>query len=300
MMNRIQSTRMHLVKFLFILPLMGVLLVSFRGRVSGLLGADGSPALNIAGIVTDDQTLQPLEGVTVSDITSGLSAVTDIRGFYKLHIPAGNKSVLLSLQTHKEGYATNKYGYLIGRLDQSRGLIYLQTLHRANDPRPGMSLDVPMGQKFPVDPAYEDAEATLDGARTQAVEEAKNFRNAERPDTSRKLPDPSVIGIGVNDGKIQISSSTGKKEGAPPLLFVIDGVPGKFDPGVLTPQSVYSVDVLSAEKSLALYPDKCNKCVVLEFTTRPNRERRDDSKWGPYFSRGSVTSDQNKVLLYYH
>lgn len=40
MMNKMKSAKLHLVKFLFILPLLAVLLLSFRERISGMLESD--------------------------------------------------------------------------------------------------------------------------------------------------------------------------------------------------------------------------------------------------------------------
>ena len=299
MMNRIQSARVHLVKFLFILPLMGVLLVSFRGGVRRLLRTDGVPVVNVAGIVTDDVTYQPLMGVTVQDNTSGLSTVTDTRGFFKLRIPAKKDSVWLYLYTHKDGYTTSKYGYVMRDLRQSRGLMRLEALHPVGDPRPGKALESPWGQSLPVDPGYADLQAELDFARN-TITGMEGVKSTGQD--SGRLPDPSIIEVGVNHDKLVIRSNMGARAGVPTLLYVIDGVPGKFDQEALTPRTVYTVDLLTSERSRALYGEKCDKCIAIEITTKQNRQRRaiEKEKWGPSDSNGHLLSGKDSVLMFWH
>ena len=92
MMNKMRSARVQLLKFLFILPLLAVLLVAFRDRYSGLWKRrDGAPVVNIAGIVYDLETRQPIAGVAVRDRRTGLGTESDGRGFYKFSIPFGDR-----------------------------------------------------------------------------------------------------------------------------------------------------------------------------------------------------------------
>lgn len=296
MMNRIQSARVHLLKFLFILPLMSILLVSFRGRVNRLFHGGGLLTVNVAGVVTDDQNLQPLEGVTVRDNTSGLSVVTDARGYYKLQIPMKNGSAKLDLETSKAGYVGSRFGTV---LSKSCGLIQLETMHLKDDRRPGMSLTSPYSREVPADPEYADVIAVFKSASQEARDEKAEESRMQFQDDGRPRP-PGIISTGVSNGRLYFSSSTGNNGGVPSLLYVIDGIPGKFDPEALTPKAVYSIDQLSTEKSQALYPEKCDKCIAIEITTRQNKDRRAISSWGPYYSKGSLRSDNNKILLYYH
>ncbi len=85
MMNKIRSARLHLLRFLFILPLLAVLLVAFRDRYSELWRpSSGKVYVNAAGIIIDIDSKSALAGVTVRDKASGLQAVSDTKGFYKL------------------------------------------------------------------------------------------------------------------------------------------------------------------------------------------------------------------------
>jgi len=82
MMNKMKSARLHLGRFLFVLPLLAVLLVAFRGAGGGPSGQN----MITAGIVLDVSTRQPLAGVLVKERLSGVSAITNKQGFYSLTI----------------------------------------------------------------------------------------------------------------------------------------------------------------------------------------------------------------------
>jgi TonB-dependent SusC/RagA subfamily outer membrane receptor len=60
MMNKSRSTRLHLLKFLFIVPLLGVLLVAFRDKVDIDLSASHSKATGIEALRVNDTTPTPI------------------------------------------------------------------------------------------------------------------------------------------------------------------------------------------------------------------------------------------------
>lgn len=101
MMNKIKSAKVHLLRFLFVLPLLAVLLVSFREKISHLLHDDKvktgttvneeatapTPQLQnmyVAGKVVDHNTYEPVGGVPL-----------------KLFV---NNKLIATLQTDAEGY----------------------------------------------------------------------------------------------------------------------------------------------------------------------------------------------------
>ncbi|MEP7278343.1 MAG: M56 family metallopeptidase [Bacteroidota bacterium] len=90
MMNKMKSAKLHLTKFLFILPLMLVSLLAFRNKIND----NNQESFVFTGIVYDAATTQPLEGVLVDDTCSGLSVRTDAHGFFKMHIPVSPQAVL--------------------------------------------------------------------------------------------------------------------------------------------------------------------------------------------------------------
>jgi TonB-dependent SusC/RagA subfamily outer membrane receptor len=90
MMNRIKSARVQLVKFLFLLPLMAVLLLAFRDQYKDVFSGrktKTSLQANVAGLVIDISMHKPLAGVEVRDRISGMSTVTDKNGYYKIVEP---------------------------------------------------------------------------------------------------------------------------------------------------------------------------------------------------------------------
>ena len=101
-MNKMKSTRIHLLKFLFIMPLIAVMIMSFRKEHSPLAN---KTMLSISGITFDKITELPISGVTVRDSASGTQAISDRNGFYTLIIPVKSNSPLtIHVDYQKEGY----------------------------------------------------------------------------------------------------------------------------------------------------------------------------------------------------
>jgi TonB-dependent SusC/RagA subfamily outer membrane receptor len=159
MMNKIRSARLHLVKFLFILPLIGVLLVAFRNKYDGLW--KGDVYVNTVGIVVDGDSKQPLAGVNVQEKNSGLRTVSDERGFYQLRIPARHDSVRIRVEMNREGYAEHFQESFFPAITVSRGMIINGVLF-AKRQKSAFFIDVPVMGKCPDDPGYADALSAFD------------------------------------------------------------------------------------------------------------------------------------------
>ncbi|HEY4337397.1 MAG TPA: M56 family metallopeptidase, partial [Puia sp.] len=104
MMNKIRSARLHLLRFLFLLPLLAVILLAFRGRYPKFGGHNDPVFLNAAGIVIALPEKTPLQGVTVREKRTGLQTTTDANGYYKFHIPVTTDSVHIRLDYTKQGF----------------------------------------------------------------------------------------------------------------------------------------------------------------------------------------------------
>jgi len=89
-MNKMKSAKLHLTKFLFVLPLLAVLLLAFRNKINE---HTHQQVFVFAGIVYDAKTTQPLAGVTINEKYSGLSAMTGADGFFRIDIPVAADSV---------------------------------------------------------------------------------------------------------------------------------------------------------------------------------------------------------------
>lgn len=103
MMNKIRSARLHLIRFLFILPLLGILLVAFRDRLPAFRSPD-PVFVNAAGIVISLPDRARMPGVTVTEKTTGLTTTTDAKGYYRLCIPVNSDSAHVRLEYSKPGY----------------------------------------------------------------------------------------------------------------------------------------------------------------------------------------------------
>ncbi|HEX2627714.1 MAG TPA: M56 family metallopeptidase [Chitinophagaceae bacterium] len=102
MMNKIKSAKVHLLRFLFVLPLLAILLVSFREKISRLLHDDKAktetaineetaaptPALQnmyVAGKVVDQNTYEPMANVPLKVFVNDkliATLKTDAEGYY--------------------------------------------------------------------------------------------------------------------------------------------------------------------------------------------------------------------------
>lgn len=108
MMNKLKNTKAHLLKFLFLIPLMTIMLLSFRQQ-SDI--SDKVKLYTVAGIMIDNETMQPLADVAVSDSVSGGQAISDKNGYYALKIPIVDKDCLqVGLQYKKAGYLGENAG----------------------------------------------------------------------------------------------------------------------------------------------------------------------------------------------
>ena len=162
MMNKIRSARLHLLKLLFILPLVTVLLVAFRDRYTGIWRpAPGEVYVNAAGLVIDVASKEPLAGVAVHETISGLQVVTDDRGFYKLRIPVTADSVTLRFVFAKPGYDSDLSGNFFPSVKATRGLIYVSAMENPARPVKGIYIGAPYSNRPPVDPTYADALAAM-------------------------------------------------------------------------------------------------------------------------------------------
>ncbi|HLX93776.1 MAG TPA: M56 family metallopeptidase [Puia sp.] len=158
MMNSIKSARIHLLRFVFILPLLSLLLLAFRDKYRQ---AFGDPVIiHDAGMVVDLISKQPIAGVSVTDTISGVTALTDTRGYFQMNIAIktpGNFG-MITLRYAKEGYSINVDETHFDFANQkTRGRIHivgLTPLHlQTSSPFFGFSL---LSQSSPENPTYED------------------------------------------------------------------------------------------------------------------------------------------------
>ncbi|MFT3936022.1 MAG: M56 family metallopeptidase [Chitinophagaceae bacterium] len=90
MMNKIKSSRIHLAKFLFVLPLMAVLFLAFRQKTTA-----NNKSFVFTGIVYDVNTMLPLKDVLVSEKMNAWHVKTDANGFFTVNIPVTDGKIFM-------------------------------------------------------------------------------------------------------------------------------------------------------------------------------------------------------------
>lgn len=106
MMNKIRTAKVHLLKFLFILPVLIILLLAFRSNTKKIIDKN---IFTVAGIVLDNETQQPIDGVLIRDIISGVETTSNEKGYYALNIPiVRTDSLRIVFWYKKEGYPAGK------------------------------------------------------------------------------------------------------------------------------------------------------------------------------------------------
>ncbi|HSC37310.1 MAG TPA: M56 family metallopeptidase [Chitinophagaceae bacterium] len=164
MMNKMKSARLNLGRFLFVLPLLAVLLVAFRG--AGGRHNDGPAAkfFITSGIIIDYSSKQPLPGALVTETRTRTSSVTDARGFYRLQVPLHADTPSYQFVATKDGYEPTTTGVDFRKAKSlpEGGVIEVMLIKPSKAAwEKGaffMSYSGSMtGQKTGPDPSYEDA-----------------------------------------------------------------------------------------------------------------------------------------------
>jgi len=293
MMNKIKSARLHLLKFLFILPLLAVLLVAFRDKYDGMRKRPAGPVyVNTVGIVEDANNKQPLVGVTVIEKYSGLRVVSDARGFYKLRIPVAHDSVRIRLVLNKEGYKEDESGAFLPSVKSTCGLIITTALFSIQPSgKQAIFINVPFMGVPPIDPDYKAALSAMKEME-MSNQGISKMPGAGQGEGDRGNSGSSVISRGGGDVALGVRADTtvpliGVVTGKPLVgvviepslknlkdttggfpanaLWVVDGEikSAGFSAGSIDPSKIYSMDILKGEQALKFYGEKGGSGVVV-------------------------------------
>ena len=104
MMNKIKSAKAHLIKFLFMIPLLAVLLLAFRVTQKKHSGSFQNKEITISGIVMQADNYMPLSNVHFKEAVSRIEGSTNDKGFYTFTIPVTGYPYKTSILFTKEGY----------------------------------------------------------------------------------------------------------------------------------------------------------------------------------------------------
>ncbi|MBC7849403.1 MAG: hypothetical protein H7Y31_06690, partial [Chitinophagaceae bacterium] len=103
MMNKIKTARMHLLRFMFILPLVAVLLLAFRNNYNA-----NEPIIpgtvKYDGIIVDVSSQLPVADVSVKDSRTGLSAISDKNGYFRFDFKPGSSVLDVKLEFNHPDY----------------------------------------------------------------------------------------------------------------------------------------------------------------------------------------------------
>jgi len=104
MMNKIKSAKVHMVKFLFVLPLLAVLLLAFRITTRTDNRIFQNHHITVSGLVMQADSYNPLSNVHFKVAASQIEGSTDERGFYTFTIPVTGYPYKINILFTKEGY----------------------------------------------------------------------------------------------------------------------------------------------------------------------------------------------------
>jgi len=168
MMNKIRSARLHLLRFLFLLPLLSVVLLAFRSRYPDLLHSNNGPIfVNAAGIVISLPEKTPLAGVTVRDRNTGLHTTTDDNGFFELRIPVKADSIRVHFEYTRQGFESSMSERFWPSIKATSGIIDVIAMPTTAPHTSSMFFIAPSFHSQPEKPNYADAVAELKRVLTE-------------------------------------------------------------------------------------------------------------------------------------
>jgi beta-lactamase regulating signal transducer with metallopeptidase domain len=112
MMNKIKSAKVHLLKFLFLLPLVATLLLSFREKFIASKHADDYQ-VRYEGLVIDIDSRKPIAGVDIIDKVSGQKTRSDENGRFRFFYQRRGNKLDVFMVFDKNGYLKQEAAFFI-------------------------------------------------------------------------------------------------------------------------------------------------------------------------------------------
>ncbi len=140
MMNKMKSTNVHLVKFLFILPLLTVIMLAFRSTTNKEGRSFQEQHLTISGIVVQAGNYKPLSNVYFKEVFSKIEGSTDEKGYYTFTIPVTAYPQKFNILFKKEGFKNMESMSEISKKENRAELHYAAFIGMVPD-KTGGSLD---------------------------------------------------------------------------------------------------------------------------------------------------------------
>jgi hypothetical protein len=266
MMNKLRSARLHLIRFLFILPLLTVLLVAFRNRIP-VLQPRKDIFVNVAGIVISVPDRKAMAGVAVRELISGVQTITDDRGYYKLRIRVKGDSARLKIDYIKAGYDGEVTNLYLPSIKQSKGMCDVGFMGRRS--ASGMPIyTLSRMEEPPADPGYEDALKGLKWVKPLDRQVLLDMIQKTHPEVLRSansLPQRSDTSKPLN-----FKMFAGRTD--PDLhkaLWIVDGAikpQSWYELDSINKLNVVSMNIYSGDQAKLLFGDKGSEGVIFVIT----------------------------------
>ncbi len=239
MMNKMKSAKLHLIKFLFILPLVVVLLVSFRNKFV-FENASNRPSIKYEGIVFDMDTHQPLANVSVTDQLSGKISVSNEKGRFSFEFEKNSKSLSVFMVFNKKGYKKLEAPFAIyfkKDLDKRTGLMELTTMKKGVDTDQCYDCLSSMSMLYEEAPEKISDEALIKLYNERIKENSEvNVRDIVLQDT---IPTPSIAPVEVKSPPLPKGVKSISITNGIATVKLANGSKEKYDLAVVAEKEAY-------------------------------------------------------------
>ena len=267
MMNKMHSARVHLVKFLFVLPLLAVLLLSFREKIEVMLqvSADEGAQSNFNNAETTRQLFDLQLNDTVPTGSRGDTLQT-IR--LKTAISWKDSSTILLSKNQKQPLfivdeIVQEYGF-VEKLDPN-------SISRVEVLKDKQALQYGAAGKHGVVRIYMKPVKHISSPKNQVLQVTVSSGNQLK---LRNMADTSSIeadSIIILNNHSEYMETTPKSE----VMIIVDGV--KYAKGVglntINPNTIESISVLKDASAVSLYgPDASNGVLIITTRQQPAQQ----------------------------
>ena len=227
MMNKLKSTKLNLLRFLFVLPLIAVILVSFRNEIGDSFKGKSTADINAPQVINDTIPLA--------------EAFTDKN--YFIYVMEGEKDALVVVKDKNK-----KEVIRMKMIEWAAKEKYYEGLYGKLPPPPPPP--PPPSAPLPPPPPSAPAKNRLDEVVTTLKNNNERISATQYQNNDRNVPNTSSIHINGVNGKTPLIVIDGE--------IVFQEVMAKLDQ-----ETIQSIDVLKDKSATALYGDKGKDGVLI-------------------------------------
>jgi len=263
MMNKNKSAKLHLLRFLFLLPVLAFILVSFRNEIGDTLTGK-QKELQVAPVINVTDTIPD---VTENNSKGYVINVKDKKGECLLVIKDKTGKEVKRMLLTEWNENPEKYEALYGEIPPPPPPAPPKapvSPTEAIAPVAPVAPIAPISATAPVPPVPPTPPIKNEQLNSVVVELKKYEQTIDA-----SIDGPGKPGNVFITGNVLIKSTIEKKGSTDNPLFVVDGV--VESPGVLNtldPQSIQSINVLKGQSATALYSEKGKNGVIIITTKK--------------------------------